>query len=364
VQHTLSYFGNSVPKRRFKSENANDTQRRTNKKPFDMKQPSQNSISNKTVVITGASSGVGRAIAIEFAKQHAKLVLAARRQEALEEVAAECNALGAQTIVVPTDTRDAAGIHKLAEAAAVRGAIDIWINNAGVLAAGAMDEVPSEVNEDVIRTNLLGYVHGAHAVLPYFKRQGYGTLVNNISVGGWFPTPYAAAYSASKFGLRGFFEALKGELNKYPDIHICDLYPGFLDTPGIQHAANYTGKVLKPAPPVYDPRKVAREIIRIVQRPKNKVTIGVAAGFLGLAYQLFPALSRNITAFTIRKYLAQADATAPTSGNVLRPVDFGSGIDGSWRNKKMKPQVKTGLAVFAVLAGLALLWTSDVKGER
>ena len=175
-----------------------------------MNQQSQTSLRQKTVVITGASSGAGRAIAIEFAKQHATLVLAARRKEALEEVAAECNSLGAITTVIPTDTRDAAAIHELANSAvALNGVIDVWINNAGVLAAGAMEEVPAEVNEDVIRTNLLGYVHGAHAVLPYFKRQGYGTLVNNISVGGWFPTPYAAAYSASKFGLRGFFEALK-----------------------------------------------------------------------------------------------------------------------------------------------------------
>ncbi len=207
-------------------------------------------VKEKLVVITGASSGAGRAIAIEFAKQGAKLVLAARRQQALEEVAAECHELGATTHVVQTDTGDALSIQDLAKAAIeFGGRIDIWINNAGVLAAGALEDIPAEVNEAVIRTNLLGYIHGAHSVLPYFKQQGYGILVNNISVGGWFVTPYMAAYSASKFGLRGFFESLKGELIQYPDIHICDLYPGFLDTPGMQHAANYTGKSLKPAPP-------------------------------------------------------------------------------------------------------------------
>src|SRR5688572_6752187 len=325
-----------------------------------MKQP-QNNLRNKTVVITGASSGAGRAIAIEFAKQHAKLVLTARRKEALEEVAMECNSLGAETMVVPTDTRDAAAVHELASTAAVRGSIDIWINNAGVLAAGVMEEVPAEVNEDVIRTNLLGYVHGAHAVLPYFKRQGYGILVNNISVGGWFPTPYAAAYSASKFGLRGFFEALKGELNQYPHIHVCDLYPGFLDTPGIQHAANYTGKVLKPAPPVSDPRDVARAVIRLAANPQSKKTIGLTSGFLKLSYAIFPALTRSITGTVIRKYLGIANEIEHTSGNVLKPVEYGTGIDGGWRLKGIPTTAKTALIIFG---GVLLISASALMKGR
>jgi short-subunit dehydrogenase len=246
-------------------------------------------VNSKRVVITGASSGAGRAIAIEFAKQGAWLVLAARRQQALDEVSDECMILGATVRVVLTDTRNAQNVHDLAKTAfEFGGCIDIWINNAGVLAAGALEDIPAEINEAVIRTNLIGYIHGAHAVLPYFKQQGYGMLVNNISVGGWFVTPYMAAYSASKFGLRGFFESLKGELNRYPNIHICDLYPGFLDTPGMQHAANYTGKSLKPAPPVYDPRKLAKAIISLVNNPQPRTTVGAASGFLRVAYYFFP----------------------------------------------------------------------------
>ncbi len=163
-------------------------------------------MSEKLAVITGAYSGAGRAIAVELAQHGVRLVLAARRLEALEEVAAECEELGAKVHIVPTDTRDKQAINHLAKLAfEYGGGIDIWINNAGVLAAGALEDIPAEVNEDVIRTNLIGYIHGAHAVLSYFKQQGYGMLVNNISVGGWFATPYMSAYSASKFGLRGFF---------------------------------------------------------------------------------------------------------------------------------------------------------------
>lgn len=298
-------------------------------------------MSTKTIVITGASSGVGRAMALELAQQGAKLVLAARRKDALDELVAECNKLGGLAMAVVADMRSLDAIHQLAsQAFQFGGSIDVWINNAGVLAAGALEQIPAEVNESVIRTNLLGYIHCAHTVLPYFKEQGYGMLINNISVGGWFPTPYGAAYTASKFGLRGFSESLKGELTDYPDIHICDLYPGFLDTPGMQHAANYTGKKLKPAPPVYDPRKVARAVAALINQPQSQTTVGISALFLRLAFLLFPAFTRTITSSVIRTYLKRASSMEHQSGNILHQVSYGTSIDGGWR-KPLSPAAKT-----------------------
>ncbi|MHA4842569.1 SDR family oxidoreductase [Flavitalea antarctica] len=308
----------------------------------------------RVIVITGASSGTGRAIATKLATMKPVLVLAARREKALEEVAAECRESGARVHVVATDTRNANEVQHLAEiASGISGYIDVWINNAGVLAAGALEDVPPAVNEQVILTNLVGYINGAHEVIPYFKRQGYGILFNNISVGGWFPTPYAAAYSASKYGLRGYSESLKGELSNYANIHVVDLYPAFLDTPGIQHAANYTGKVIKPAPPVYDPFKVAEAIIRLIDNPKATKTIGASAGFLKLAYALFPKLSRNITAMVIRKYISQAEPIRHTAGNTLQPLEYGTSIHGGW-DKKVNPRksVITAAVLAAVTAGI------------
>ena len=314
-------------------------------------------IKNKVVVITGASSGAGRAMAIELAMNGARVVLGARREEALQEVVAECESLGASALAIPGDVRYADSMQELARAAhRFGGVIDVWINNAGVLAATEFDKAPAEVNDEVIKINLLGYMHGAYAALPFFKDQGFGLLINNISVGGWFPTPYAAAYTASKFGIRGFTESLKGELNQYPHIHVCDLYPGFLDTPGIQHAANYTGAVLKPAPPVYNPRKLARAVVSVIKEPRSSSTIGAAAGFLKWAYGTFPSLTRNITASIIRRYLKNADPIDKTSGNVLHTVDYGRGIDGGWR-KVMAPQTKRSAAfLFTVLAAGLLLF--------
>lgn len=315
-----------------------------------------NKITGKVVVITGASSGAGRAMAVELARQGARLVLGARREEALKEVAAECRSLGGDAHEVVTDTRDAESVHGLLrKALELDGRVDVWINNAGVLAAGALEQVPAAVNDAVIGTNLTGYIHGAHAVLPIFKNQGYGILINNISIGGWFPTPYMAAYCASKFGLRGFSEALKGELKDYTHIHVCDLYPAFLDTPGMQHAANFTGKQLSPAPPLYDPRQVAHAIVRLIKRPRSKTTLGAFPHLLRMASLVFPVISRSITASLIKNYLKQAPPTVHTSGNVLQPVDYGTGIDGGWRNVSLKPAPRTRLLLFAAAAGLLLL---------
>lgn len=320
------------------------------------------SLADRVVVITGASSGAGRAMALELAKRGASLVLAARRENALQEVADDCLNFGASVLVQVTDVKDMYSMHRLVKAAVSKfGRVDAWINNAGVLAAGAVDEIPAEVNENVIRINLLGYMHGAQAVLPEFKQQGYGTLINNISVGGWIATPYMAAYCASKFGLRGFFEALKGELHQYPAIHICDLYPGFLDTPGMQHSANYTGKQLMPAPPVYDPLRVALTVVSLLQHPKKKKAIGSAAIFLKLAYALFPGLSRDTAGMVIRTYLAKAPASETTSGNILSPVDYGTGISGGWETyfttamQRKVPWLLAGIAV----AGLLMMNRKD-----
>lgn len=309
----------------------------------------------KTVVVTGASSGVGKAIAIEMARHGANVVLAARREPALRETAAECELEGARTLIVPTNVTDSAAVSNLAAAASAwSGNIDVWVNNAGLLGAGAFDETPIAVSQTIIETNLTGYVNGAHAALPYFKKQGYGILINNISVGGWFPVPYAAAYSASKFGLRGFSQALKGELYHWPHIHVCEVFPAFLDTPGIRHAANYTGGVLKPAPPVYDPVKVARVMVQLAQHPKASTNVGVVTPLLKYAYAMFPLFSRRITAGVVETYLKNAKNAPATPGNVLEPVWFGTTIHDGWTPTRQKQKITGGILL---LAGLTVAFT-------
>ncbi|MDQ6813814.1 MAG: SDR family oxidoreductase [Bacteroidota bacterium] len=323
-------------------------------------------IQEKTIVITGASSGAGRATAIEFARHGAKIVLAARNMEALDEVEAICREMGALALAVQTDVTDAEAVRQLAATAAeFGGSIDVWVNNAGVLAAGGFTETPIGVHDQVIRTNLMGYIHGAHAVMPYFKNQRYGVLINNISVGGFFPVPYGVGYSASKFGLRGFSEALRGELVQYENVHICDIFPAFLDTPGIQHAANYSGKMLRPAPPVYDPQKVGRAIVSAAQRPKKSVTIGSVTYLLRFAHAVFPGISRNITTRVMNKYLENASPTPETSGNLFVPATFGTSIHGGWKlttdKSIQKKNLIASIAITGIAAGLVIFGIIKTK---
>lgn len=126
----------------------------------------------QVVVILGASSGIGRATALSFARSGGALVLAARSACALETVAAECRQLGAETLAVPTDATDADAVRSLADGAVERhGRIDVWFNNVGTGAVGAFDATPVEAHRRVVEANLLGGIHGAHAVLPHFRRQ-------------------------------------------------------------------------------------------------------------------------------------------------------------------------------------------------
>ena len=307
----------------------------------------------KVVVVTGASSGAGKAIAMEFAKEGAHLVLAARREEALAETVADCEALGTRAIAVVTDVTKGDEVVHLAQIAAEWGGrIDVWVNNAGILAAGDFDVTPVQVHDQVIRTNLMGYIHGAHAVLPYFKEQKEGVLINNISVGGWFPTPYAVGYSASKYGLRGYAEALRGELYSWPNIHVCDLYPAFLDTPGIQHAANYTGCALKPAPPVYDPARVGRAAVQLANHPQHSKTVGSVSTFLKVANALLPGISRRITAGMITAYFKNAPRIEAGDGNVFTPTAYGSSIYGGWNSTGDKEDRERTLGKVLLVAGL------------
>src|SRR5262249_9531732 len=161
-------------------------------------------LSNKVVVITGASSGIGRETARRFAREGASVVLAARREDVLKRLAED---LGPRTLAVPTDVTDESSVQRLADKAVETfGRLDVWVNNAGVMAVGKFLEIPPDVFRQVIETNFFGYVFGARAALKQFRRQGWGVLINNASVESKLTAPYATAYAASKHAVRGFVQ--------------------------------------------------------------------------------------------------------------------------------------------------------------
>ncbi|AKK74138.1 short-chain dehydrogenase [Chryseobacterium gallinarum] len=283
----------------------------------------------ETVVITGASSGIGKATAEAFAEQGADLVLAARGEEALNETAKTCRKFGVEVLVVPTDISVAEEAHRLVEEAlAFSGKIDYWVNNAGVLAFGKFEEIPSEVTDQIIKTNLLGYMHSAHAVLPVFKRQKKGVLLNNISIGGWMPAPYGTAYTASKYGIRGMVETLQGEVSDFPNIHICALYPGFQRSSGIGHAANYSGIQLSTPPPSFDPRRLAAAIVRTAKNPVEASYPDWSAVVFKNLYEICPGVIRYVSSAAVRLLMKKAHKGENTEGNVLEASKGNTGIYG------------------------------------
>lgn len=307
-------------------------------------------LSQKTVVITGASSGVGRAAALAFAEAGAHVVLAARRQDALDDVARQCRALGVEAEVVLTDVGDPQAMKTLAAQAIERfGGVDVWVNNAGVGAVGDFTDTPIAAHERVIRTNLLGYINGAYAVLPHFKERRAGVLINTLSIGSWAPAPYSAAYSASKFGLVGFSQSLRGELGQHEGIHVCDVFPAMLDTPGLSHAGNYTGREIKPAGPLANPRRVARAMVRLAWQPRDSVTVGAAASAVKWGHGLAPNLVSSLMARSIRAYWRKAVPVRKTAGNLFEPSTAPASIDGRYRGLKARD------VVLPMAAGLALL---------
>lgn len=279
---------------------------------------------NKVVVITGASSGFGRGTAVELAKNGAAVVIAARSEETLREVAQECEAAGGRAAAVPTDVSDMAAVGRLADEAVRRfGRFDVWINNAGVASIGRFDQVPLEDHDQVIRTDLLGTTYGSHHALRHFRtRGGSGVLINVASVIGKIPAPFYASYAAAKFGVVGLGDALRQELAREgnKDIRVCTVMPMAHSTDFFEHAGNYTGKKAEPIPPTYDPKVTIDALVKLVTHPQDEVITGWQGPVFDFLHRLMPkAVEGIMTKNTADSQLKNAKPGPVTSGAVHTP---------------------------------------------
>jgi hypothetical protein len=189
------------------------------------------SFKGKTVLVTGASSGIGRETALAFAAAGANLILVARRQKALAAVAAIARKSGAKTLVVPTDVTKSAAVEACFARAVKRfGRVDIVVNNAGLLIAARVEDIRDADLKAMLDVNLLGAMHVMQQAAKVMRKQGGGHIVNVASLGGRRGVSPIGGYCATKFALVGLTEALRMELGGQ-DIHVSLIMPGVVDTP-------------------------------------------------------------------------------------------------------------------------------------
>ncbi len=278
-------------------------------------------MAGKVVVITGASSGIGKGTARKFAETGAFVVAAARREELLEELARECAALGGRALAMHTDVSKAENVEQLARrAVSTFSRIDVWINNTGSGTLGRFEEVPLSEHVQVIETDMLGTLYGSYYAMKQFHKQKHGTLLNVSSVLGKIPAPYYASYAAAKHGVAGLDGALRQELavNNIEGIHVCTVYPMAMDTLFFEHFADHTGHKAMPIPPVYDPQEVVDTLYRLVKEPEDEVAVGGMSGPGTLfAHRVAPAVVEKALGKLIpREQMEKADLAPDISGSL------------------------------------------------
>jgi short-subunit dehydrogenase len=265
-----------------------------------------------TVLITGASQGIGKATALLFARQGYDLVLAARQAERLADVAQEVQTLGRAALAVPTDVTDPNQVNTLVHKALEHyGSIDVLINNAGRYISGPVEQFSLDDWHQAIDLNFWGYIHTIQALLPHFLERGSGTIVNLSSIGGKVPTPYLTPYCASKYAVTGLTESMHSEL-KPKGIHVCGIYPNLIKS-SLMERAIFRGKDDQDAharrdqlnkvvstPVVEKPEDVAQAIWDGVKHQRAEVMVG-SANVSKAAYGLFPGLMQWVFRQTLGK---------------------------------------------------------------
>lgn len=285
----------------------------------------------RVIVVTGASSGIGRATAMRAADDGDHVVLVARAEVVLEEVAAECRARGAASaLVVPTDVgNDASVADCVAQIQRRHPTIDAVIHSAGVVAYGRTEEVPVEVFDGVLQTNLHGSINIARHVLPIMRAQKSGTIVLIGSVIGHMGVPSMSPYVVSKWGVRALARQLQLENRDLHHVHIAYVSPGGVDTPIYEQAATYDGFVGRPPPPVAGPDKVARIALRRMDHPRKRTQVNLSNYIMQLGFSALPGVFDLLVGPLFR--LAAVDRTQPTDptpGNVLAPNAPGDRLRG------------------------------------
>ncbi|KAB8127172.1 SDR family oxidoreductase [Gracilibacillus oryzae] len=327
-----------------------------------MKDINLKNLEDQVIVITGASSGIGLVTARMAAAKGAKLVLAARNEEALHQLVEELRAKGHDAIYVIADVGKEADVNKIAESALeVYGRFDTWVNNAGVSIFGHAMDVSIEDMKRMFDTVFWGVVYGSKVAVKHFKeRGGSGALINVGSLFGDKGTVLQSTYAAAKYAVHGWTDSLRMELEKeQTPISVTLIHPGRIDTPYNEHAKSYLDKQPTHRGMIYPPEAAAEGILYAAENPKRDMYIGSHAKLFALLGTLLPRLTDKITEWDLYPTAHDNRPSKPPAESALYHHGFGlheRGTSHGWiRSNSMYVKAsKRPMLTLAIAGGAAL----------
>lgn len=323
-------------------------------------------LKEQTVVITGASSGIGLVTARMAAKRGARLVLAARSEEALRELTAEIIGGGGDAIHVVADVGREEDVRRISDTAIRHfGGFNTWVNNAGVSIYGKLLEIPLEDQRRLFDTNFWGVVYGSLAAARHLRGRG-GAIINVGSTLSDRAIPIQGTYSASKHAVKGFTDALRMELEADgAPVSVTLIKPGAIDTPYPHHAKNYMEKEPTVPPPVYAPEVVAEAILYCAEHPERDVFAGGGGKAISMTEKYAPRLTDKVMEWTMPRMQKSNEPPRPLEDNGLDKAAGGLEERGGghayvaesslYTKASLHPVVTTALLFGAGLA-IAALW--------
>ena len=325
-------------------------------------------ISQQVVAIVGASSGIGRETALQFAKKGAKVVVAARSQSGLESLVSEIKLFGGDATAIVADVSEFDQVKAIADKAVeVYGRLDTWVHSAATGVLAPFDQITPEEFKRVIDVNLTGQAYGAMAALPHLKKEGRGALIHISSVEARRSIPLQSPYSASKHGVEGMLDSLRVELQHegWP-ISVTNILPSVINTPFYNKVRTKLGVKPTGVPPYYQPSIVAEAILYVAEHPTRDFIVGDVGRVLDVMQRISPVLVDNLLlliGFAGQRTNEQKSEDAPN--NVFEPIAGYDTVEGDFGNLTiptftdwldMNPPVKWGAVALAAALGLGALF--------